>query len=381
MCWNSGFLEFCCNSFISLTMFGLSVVGVGCFSLFFLRGRKVKRDSRVCFERIDSAGFSRNDQLRAIDKSIALSVPPCADSSASTPLSTTSPSSPPKPFKKGLLLIGGFGDPPHVWEGLAERASLAGWYTLAPRTPGWGRTDFHEANHVSWTDWVLAARDGLAAVRGLCEEVTVVAHSTGAPVAAIVAESFPIETLVFTGPNFVSNPSDLWAKKLLLTPVLGRIVTSYLRTVVKKKRMGRPIDSLNEEAFPTAYYLTCLPVHALREMWILQNQLSRPWQVSSKVMMLMGESDQSVAPLPEQAQFVAPFLPKNIPFHFLWIPGAAHGLPTETKGVVDALAKVVLDDPVALDKLMHEPQNSNGNAVIKGDIGQVDARAADKKLL
>lgn len=58
--------------------------------------------------------------------------------------------------------------------------------------------------------WVLAARDGLAAVRGLCEEVTVVAHSTGAPVAAIVAESFPIETLVFTGPNFVSNPSDLW---------------------------------------------------------------------------------------------------------------------------------------------------------------------------
>lgn len=58
--------------------------------------------------------------------------------------------------------------------------------------------------------WVLAVRDGLAIVRGLCEEVTVVAHSTGAPVAAIVAELFPIDRLIFTGPNFVSNAGDLW---------------------------------------------------------------------------------------------------------------------------------------------------------------------------
>lgn len=40
-------------------MLGLLVVGAGCMSLFFLRGRKVAIDSRVCFERIDSAGFTR----------------------------------------------------------------------------------------------------------------------------------------------------------------------------------------------------------------------------------------------------------------------------------------------------------------------------------
>ncbi|CAN0600247.1 unnamed protein product [Laminaria digitata] len=41
---------------------------------------------------------------------------------------------------------------PDMWSGLSERASKAGWYTLAPRTPGWGRTDFREANKVSWTE-------------------------------------------------------------------------------------------------------------------------------------------------------------------------------------------------------------------------------------
>lgn len=86
---------------------------------------------------------SSNRQLRSLDKSIALSVPPVAGVPAPAAKKT---------FEKGLVLIGGFGDMPHMWEGLAERASKAGWYTLAPRTPGWGRTDFQEANRVSWTE-------------------------------------------------------------------------------------------------------------------------------------------------------------------------------------------------------------------------------------
>lgn len=87
---------------------------------------------------------SSNRQLRSLDKSIAFSLPPISGSSPDGQHQ--------KPFKKGLVLIGGFGDMPDMWEGLAERASTEGWYTLAPRTPGWGRTDFDEANKVSWTE-------------------------------------------------------------------------------------------------------------------------------------------------------------------------------------------------------------------------------------
>lgn len=56
----------------------------------------------------------------------------------------------------------------------------------------------------------MACRDSLAVARGLCEEVTVVAHSTGAPVAALVAEIFDVDRLVFTGPNFLSQAGDRW---------------------------------------------------------------------------------------------------------------------------------------------------------------------------
>lgn len=64
--------------------------------------------------------------------------------------------------------------------------------------------------HVALCSWVIACRDGLAIARGLCDEVTVVAHSTGAPVAAMVAEVYNIDRLIFTGPNFLSTAGDLW---------------------------------------------------------------------------------------------------------------------------------------------------------------------------
>ena len=56
----------------------------------------------------------------------------------------------------------------------------------------------------------MACRDAVAVVCGICEEVTVVAHSTGAPVAALVVEALPVDRLVFTGPNFVTQASDRW---------------------------------------------------------------------------------------------------------------------------------------------------------------------------
>lgn len=30
------------------------------------------------------------------------------------------------------------------------------------------------------------------------------------------------------------------------------------------------MDSLNVASYETAFYLTCLPVHTLRQMWLLQ---------------------------------------------------------------------------------------------------------------
>ena len=61
----------------------------------------------------------------------------------------------------------------------------------SPRTPGWARSDyFDEAMRVTYKEWVVAGIEAVSIARDLCDEVTVVAHSTGALVAAAVAEDF-----------------------------------------------------------------------------------------------------------------------------------------------------------------------------------------------
>lgn len=57
----------------------------------------------------------------------------------------------------------------------------------------------------------------------------------------------------------------------------------------------------------------------------LQDQLSRPWRVSDEVIMLMGESDGSVAALSEQANAVEAFVPKGVPFRACSIPSKGDG--------------------------------------------------------
>lgn len=79
-----------------------------------------------------------------------------------------------------------------------------------------------------------------------------------------ITGAIPLPNCIYTSSNCDR------AKRLLLKPIVGPLVSRYLGTVVKKCRQGRPVDSLNVAAYPTAFYLTCLPVHALREMWMLQ---------------------------------------------------------------------------------------------------------------
>lgn len=52
--------------------------------------------------------------------------------------------------------------------------------------------------------------------------------------------------------------------------------------------------------------------------------------------MLMGESDESVAPLMEQADFVRPFVPEGVPFRACSIPSACEGFGgvVESEGAI-----------------------------------------------
>lgn len=253
-----------------------------------------------------------------------------------------------KPYKKGYLLIGGFGDTPLLWSEVIESIDAAGHYYFAPRTPGWGRTSFEESERVRWEEWVMAARDGLTVVRGLCEEVTIVGHSTGALVAGAVLQREYVDRAVFTGPNFLPSPSDVGLKKIVLSPILGDLLL-WLKVVPKKLRRGRPVDNNNTAVYAEGYYLSSFPVQAIQQMWKLQTELRKGGELkvgAGGVLILAGEHDLSVAPVKDQATYIRNMLPKDIPVDTALVCGAAHGLPAELKYAVDALISALLHWPI-----------------------------------
>jgi hypothetical protein len=165
-------------------------------------------------------------------------------------------------------------------------------------------------------------------------------------VAANIASVYEVDRLVFTAPNFVSNPGDLWAKQLLLGP-MGGLVSFVLGGVVPKKLRGeRPIDSNNSALYENGWYLSSFPLNKLRQMWRLQDEVkasTSPWRVKESVLLVMGEQDQSVGPLEAQLQIVTPLVPAGVKLSSHIIEEAAHGLPAELPEIVNQLCQYIAD--------------------------------------
>lgn len=90
-----------------------------------------------------------------------------------------------------------------------------------------------------------------------------------------------------------------------------------------------------------------------------QGALSRKWKVLGEVVMLMGDSDESVAPLETQAAAIREFLPENIPFGQLRVPseffgcyGRSHevGAPSRWWPVLASCAHHAMEMVLVLDQ-------------------------------
>lgn len=89
---------------------------------------------------------------------------------------------------------------------------------------------------------------------------------------AIFSSNFEVNRLVFTGSNFLPATHDRGSKRVLLNPLVGRILT-FLKPVIKKRtRGGRPTDTINVYHHQTGFFLKDFPLNAIREMWKLQVQ-------------------------------------------------------------------------------------------------------------
>lgn len=87
---------------------------------------------------------------------------------------------------QGALLLHGFGDTPQTLRLLALRLHSDGYSVRAPLLPGHGRT-MREFSSSTADDWIGAARDAMAQMRGEAPSVALVGLSMGGALAAIVA--------------------------------------------------------------------------------------------------------------------------------------------------------------------------------------------------
>lgn len=97
--------------------------------------------------------------------------------------------------KHGCLLIHGFTGTPGQMRFIGERLRDEGYWVLAPLLPGHGAT-LEQMNASNWHEWLNTARTSYQQLREKCETVSVIGLSMGGALALIIAEEYPVDSLV-----------------------------------------------------------------------------------------------------------------------------------------------------------------------------------------
>ena len=286
-----------------------------------------------------------------------------------------------KEYDIGVLCIGGFGDAPMYFDPLLQclkQQQHNSIFYYAPRTPGWARSSFDEAMNVSYEDWIVAGWEALYLASRLCHKVRIVAHSTGALVVAAVllmdssvststSISEAVDTVVFTGSNFLPAQKDRSVKRLLIhTPFVAPVMKFIKPIISKRLREGRPVDTIRQEYHNTGFYLLDFPLNAVIEMWKLQDWLLLCTKVDGcrifantgqsnlhkKIVFLQGEFDKSVGPLEEQVDYVRSQLltmgkggnssSSDVAIEYELVENAAHNLCGENEIVLQRISHALM---------------------------------------
>jgi carboxylesterase len=124
----------------------------------------------------------------------------------------------PAPAERAALLLHGFSAGPHECGDLARLLHSRGFAVWAPRLAGQaGSAERFAAT--PWQAWLSSARQALDVAEALGQQLSVVGHSCGGLLAAILAaeDKGRIQRLVLAAPAFrMANP---WARFSVLPPV------------------------------------------------------------------------------------------------------------------------------------------------------------------
>lgn len=124
-----------------------------------------------------------------------------------------------KPFyfpggRHGCLLLHGFTGSPGHMRYLGENLSKHGYTVFAPLLPGHGAT-LEAMRSSNWLMWLGEARRGYQRLKAECGAVTVIGLSMGGTLALILAEEYPVDSLVCLSAAIRLRARHTWAAPAL----------------------------------------------------------------------------------------------------------------------------------------------------------------------
>ena len=196
----------------------------------------------------------------------------------------------------GVLLLHGYSASPQEFDHLVGSLRTAGIPYYAPLLTGFGLDDFRLLEAASPEDWLRDAVNGYQIVAAMAEKVSVVGHSNGGSVAALVAQHHPIDKLILTGPNIFVHPNDVSIKSMVLTPVLSDIAATLMPVFVKPQRADRVTntDTKDPKGAMNSFHFPALASKSLVTVWTMQDQVDLKKISFEELWLLYGAADQTV---------------------------------------------------------------------------------------
>lgn len=184
--------------------------------------------------------------------------------------------------KHGVLLLHGFSASPQEFRFIIPSLKENNIPLYAPRLTGFGIADVVTLQSVKAEQWLHDSLDAYDLLKQHVHEISIVGHSMGGLLAALVSQQREVKKLVLSAPYLVENENHSFKKKLLKTPGMLCIMSLFL-PVVKK-------SSIEQDSDRFVYH--AVPLHSIKALWDLHSLIDYK-KIKNEIFLLSGGLDNT----------------------------------------------------------------------------------------
>lgn len=202
-----------------------------------------------------------------------------------------------KPYRHAVLILHGFTGSTQEVETLTDMLKETDVPFLAPMIPGFGVETAQVLKETSRKDWLRAAADNYDLLADLADEVSIVGHSLGGMIATSITKERKAKNLILCAPGLYSRPEDMPYKVMLSRRVLSFFYERLIPYLPKPIRPGRltASDTLDEGRCHGVFQFLAVPVHAVAQVFRLQDETDILESQYDKLTIVYGTQDLTVA--------------------------------------------------------------------------------------